>query len=48
MNETRRPHLGLALGALPDVLAACMDIVLVRIARSRMAGEPPAGMNGGA
>ena len=24
-----------------DVMAACMDIVLVRIARSRMAGEPP-------
>jgi NTE family protein len=27
--------------SLPDVLAACIDIVLVRIARSRMAGEPP-------
>jgi NTE family protein len=30
-----------AMPSLPDVLAACMDIVLVRIARSRMAGEPP-------
>jgi NTE family protein len=27
--------------AMMDVLSACMDIVLVRIARSRMAGEPP-------
>jgi NTE family protein len=27
--------------SLPDVLAASMDIVQVRIARSRMAGEPP-------
>jgi NTE family protein len=32
---------GDAMPSLPDVLAACMDIVLVRIARSRMAGEPP-------
>jgi len=30
-----------AMPSLPDVLAACMDIVQVRIARSRMAGEPP-------
>jgi NTE family protein len=30
-----------AMPSVPDVLAACMDIVLVRIARSRMAGEPP-------
>jgi NTE family protein len=30
-----------AMPSLPDVLAACMDIVLVRMARSRMAGEPP-------
>lgn len=27
--------------SLPDVLSACMDIVQVRIARSRLAGEPP-------
>ena len=31
----------IAMPSLPDVLAACMDIVQVRIARSRMAGEPP-------
>lgn len=30
-----------AMPSLPDVLAACMDIVQVRITRSRMAGEPP-------
>ena len=24
-----------------DVLSTCLDIVLVRIARSRLAGEPP-------
>jgi len=30
-----------ATPSLPDVLSACMDIVQVRIARSRMAGEPP-------
>jgi NTE family protein len=30
-----------AMPSLPDVLAASMDIVLVRIARSRLAGEPP-------
>ena len=27
--------------SMVDVLATCMDIVQVRIARSRMAGEPP-------
>ena len=27
--------------SIPDVLAACMDIVNVRVARSRLAGEPP-------
>lgn len=27
--------------AMMDVLSTCMDIVLVRIARSRMAGDPP-------
>lgn len=27
--------------SIVDVLATCMDIVQVRIARSRMAGEPP-------
>jgi NTE family protein len=31
----------LAMPSVPDVLAACLDIVQVRIARSRMAGEPP-------
>jgi len=31
----------MSMPSLPDVLAACMDIVQVRIARSRMAGEPP-------
>jgi NTE family protein len=31
----------MTMPSLPDVLAACMDIVQVRIARSRMAGEPP-------
>jgi NTE family protein len=34
-------HDDAAQPSIPDVLAACMDIVLVRIARSRMAGEPP-------
>lgn len=29
------------LPAMMDVLSACMDIALVRIARSRMAGDPP-------
>ena len=29
------------LPSLPDVIAAAMDIVQVRIARSRLAGEPP-------
>ena len=27
--------------SIPDVLATCMDIVQVRVARSRLAGEPP-------
>jgi NTE family protein len=31
----------LATPSIPDVLATCMDIVQVRIARSRLAGEPP-------
>ena len=31
----------LPMPSMADVLAACMDIVNVRIARSRMAGEPP-------
>ena len=31
----------LAMPSIADVLATCMDIVQVRIARSRMAGEPP-------
>jgi NTE family protein len=30
-----------AMPSVLDVLSACMDIVQVRIARSRMAGEPP-------
>jgi NTE family protein len=30
-----------AMPSLVDVLATCMDIVQVRIARSRLAGEPP-------
>ena len=30
-----------AMPSMLDVLATCMDIVQVRIARSRMAGEPP-------
>jgi len=30
-----------AMPSMVDVLATCMDIVQVRIARSRMAGEPP-------
>ena len=30
-----------AMPSVLDVLAACMDIVQVRIARSRMVGEPP-------
>jgi NTE family protein len=30
-----------AMPSVLDVLATCMDIVQVRIARSRMAGEPP-------
>jgi NTE family protein len=30
-----------AMPSMFDVLSACMDIVQVRIARSRMAGEPP-------
>ena len=31
----------LAMPSIVDVLTTCMDIVQVRIARSRMAGEPP-------
>jgi len=30
-----------AMPSMMDVLATCMDIVQVRIARSRLAGEPP-------
>ena len=30
-----------AMPSMLDVLSACLDIVLVRTARSRMAGEPP-------
>jgi NTE family protein len=30
-----------AMPSMLDVLTTCMDIVQVRIARSRMAGEPP-------
>jgi NTE family protein len=30
-----------AMPSMIDVLTTCMDIVQVRIARSRMAGEPP-------
>ena len=30
-----------AMPSVLDVLTTCMDIVQVRIARSRMAGEPP-------
>jgi NTE family protein len=30
-----------AMPSILDVLTSCMDIVQVRIARSRMAGEPP-------
>jgi NTE family protein len=30
-----------AMPSIVDVLSTCMDIVQVRIARSRMAGEPP-------
>jgi NTE family protein len=39
--EQGEPAEEAAMPRLPDVLATCMDIVQVRIARSRMAGEPP-------
>ena len=36
-----KPSVEPAMPSIVDVLATCMDIVQVRIARSRMAGEPP-------